>query len=141
MWREFLTQLPFLVPMLAGALLAHQLRALVDGLLLLPELRVGPEIQVAHDDVHECILCLRAPQQLLQVVRARGGGGVGGGLREHQDLYLSRRAVGSLTRGSDLEEVVVLLAPDLHQRTTQENGDPVLGDLSPVLLDELEARL
>ena len=127
--------------MLAGAFLGHDLGALVYGLLLLPQLHACPEIQVTEDDVHEGFLRFVTPHQLLQVVRARDGSGVGGGLRELQDLDLGRGAVVVLARGSDLEEVVVLLAPELHERAAQENGDPLLGDLPLVLLDELEARL
>ena len=127
--------------MLAGALLGHNLGTLVDGLLLLPQLHIRPEVQVAHHDMDEGFLGLGAPHQLLQVVRARDGAGMGGSLRERHDLDLGRGAVGVLSWGSYLEVVLVPLAPEFHQGAAQKDGDPLLSDLSPVLLDELEARL
>ena len=57
------------------------------------------------------------------------------GFRELEHLDLGRRGVGGPTGRLDLEEVVIVLSPHLHQGATEEYRYPLLGDFPPVLLD------
>ena len=56
--------------MLGSTLLVYELCNLVDRLLLLAELHVGPQVEIARDDVDQGILGLRTPKQGVEVVAA-----------------------------------------------------------------------
>ena len=121
--------------MLRSTLLVDELRDLVDGLLLLAELHIRPEVVISGHDMDERILGILTPEQSVKIVAALDGCGVVVGLGELEYLDLSRRGVGGPARRSDPEVVVILLSPHLYQRSSKKYGDPLLGDLSPVLLD------
>ena len=100
--------------MLGSTLLVDELRDLVDGLLLLAELHVRPEVVIPGYDVDECILGILAPEQRVQIVAALDWRGVVVGLGESENLDLGRRGIVGPTRRSDLEVVVIFFSPHFN---------------------------